>query len=147
MDSSIRFLDNHLDNQKAYTFVIMVSYSDSGWLWVRHRERDTWELPAGHVEAGETADEAACRELYEETGAVDYSIVSIRSYSGSYQSQKVYGKIYLVNIFNREPLKDSSEITENRVFTGIPDHLTYPDIQPLFFAEVQKNLPLDYFKR
>ena len=37
------------------------------WLMVNHIERG-WELPGGWVEEGETADMAALRELYEESG-------------------------------------------------------------------------------
>ena len=36
-------------------------------LFVEHPERG-WEIPGGHVEPGETPDEAMLRELYEETG-------------------------------------------------------------------------------
>ena len=37
-----------------------------------HKERDTWESPGGHIDEGETPLEAAERELYEETGAIDF---------------------------------------------------------------------------
>ena len=38
----------------------------------RHRERDTWEMQGGHIEANETPLEAARRELYEESGALEF---------------------------------------------------------------------------
>lgn len=34
------------------------------------RGRLLWSLPKGHIEAGETTEEAACREVAEETGIV-----------------------------------------------------------------------------
>ena len=37
------------------------------WLMVRHVERG-WELPGGAIRKGEAVDEAALRELFEETG-------------------------------------------------------------------------------
>src|SRR5579885_3536973 len=33
-----------------------------------HRRNNTWVMPKGHIEPGETADEAALREVAEETG-------------------------------------------------------------------------------
>jgi 8-oxo-dGTP pyrophosphatase MutT (NUDIX family) len=37
-------------------------------LLISTREGRRWQLPKGHIEAGETADEAAVREVREETG-------------------------------------------------------------------------------
>lgn len=34
----------------------------------RRRETKSWVLPKGHVEPGETLQQAALREIYEETG-------------------------------------------------------------------------------
>jgi 8-oxo-dGTP diphosphatase len=44
---------------------------DGKWLVVKKKYgglKDKWSIPAGFVEAGETIDEAAIREVYEETG-------------------------------------------------------------------------------
>lgn len=37
-------------------------------LLIRHRNGGHWGFPKGHVEDGETEEETACREIYEETG-------------------------------------------------------------------------------
>ena len=43
---------------------------DGRVLLVRHRKLDQWLQPGGHIEARETPDEAAVREVREETGAL-----------------------------------------------------------------------------
>ena len=46
---------------------------ESEVLFVEHPERG-WEIPGGHLESGESPEEALLRELFEETG-VRYNIV------------------------------------------------------------------------
>ncbi|MBY6036699.1 NUDIX hydrolase [Fictibacillus nanhaiensis] len=57
---------------------------DGKWLVVKKKYgglKGKWSLPAGFVEAGETVDEAALREIFEETGIVGevVSMLGIRS--------------------------------------------------------------------
>lgn len=46
---------------------------------------DTWEMPGGQVEAGETLDEALCREVLEETGVVVRPVAVVGVYHNATQ--------------------------------------------------------------
>lgn len=47
----------------------VVVFNPAGWvLLVRHARFGLWVFPGGHVDPGETPDEAAAREVQEETG-------------------------------------------------------------------------------
>lgn len=47
------------------------------WHQVKSGETPSWCLPGGHVESGETFEEAAVRELKEETGITDIADVRV----------------------------------------------------------------------
>ena len=49
-------------------FVVVLSHQEGKILLSRHRQRQTWETQGGHIEPGETPEQAARRELREETG-------------------------------------------------------------------------------
>jgi 8-oxo-dGTP diphosphatase len=132
INSGIRFFYPSEDLVIPYVFAIIVTEYQGKWLWVRHKERKTWELPAGHIEPGESPEKAAHRELYEETGALDYTMDQVVSYEGVYLGKTVFGMIFLARISRLGPLPDF-EIGETKLFNGIPDDLTYPQIQPAFF--------------
>ena len=131
----IRFFNPDIPIRAPYTFAIMVSRYLDQWIWVKQRGKDSWELPAGHVESGETPLKAARRELFEETGALDFKICPVISYEGILNGNQVYGMIFLAEITNLGPLPHF-EIDEIRFFDGIPEELTYPLLQPEFFNYV-----------
>ena len=44
--------------------VCACKYKDK-WVFAKHKDRDTWELPGGHIEQGEDFMTAGMRELFE----------------------------------------------------------------------------------
>lgn len=109
--------------------VIASSYKDE-WVFVQHRERDTWEVPGGRREPGESILDTAKRELYEETGAVDFTIKEVMDYNVILNDKPSYGRLYLSDIKTLGKLPDS-EIEHVKSFKNIPDNLTYPYIQSI----------------
>lgn len=47
---------------------VVVRRGEGGWEVCLIRVRDAWSLPKGNVDAGETAEQTALREIAEETG-------------------------------------------------------------------------------
>ena len=73
-------------------FLIVRGNPIESFLLMKHPRR--WDLPKGHVDAGETELQCALRELYEETGiaAEDIEIASTFCYEHRYKvNQKRYG--------------------------------------------------------
>ena len=75
----VNFYDNIDD--KMLKFAVIISKTNGKWVFCKHKERDTLEVPGGHREKGETILETARRELREETGAIDFIIEPICIYS------------------------------------------------------------------
>jgi len=79
--------------------------------------------------------------LYEETGAIKYNLEPICGYSVGTGARTTYGQLYYAEIKELGALP-GYEICEIKQVGGLPDHLTYPKIQPLLFerAVAFKNL-------
>lgn len=120
-------------------YAVIITKHDGKLLWCRHEARQTWEVPGGHIEAGESALEAAARELQEETGALSFSLKPVCWYRLHF-SDGGMGSMSILCAAEVHTLGELySEIAEVRTFDKIPSALTYPDIQPFLLAEVQRR--------
>ena len=121
-------------------YVVLVTKYKGRLVVVRHKDRTTWEVPGGHIELGEKPDEAAARELVEETGAVTFSVKAITDYSVSRNDEgPTYGRLYYCTIDEIGPLGDT-EIGEVKMVDNLPENLTYKDIQPKLMEKVMNSL-------
>jgi 8-oxo-dGTP diphosphatase len=115
------------------TYVVMGARYEGQWIFVRHRQRLSWELPAGHIEYGESPDQAAVRELYEEAGVVNSSLTVIADYGVEFMGKQAFGRLYFADVKELEPLPEY-EIKEIKFSSELPSHLTYPEVQTLLFS-------------
>lgn len=69
-----------LGSLETYKYVVVLSKYNGKILLSRHKDRTTWETQGGHIEDGETPLDAAKRELYEESGAIDFDIEPLCDY-------------------------------------------------------------------
>lgn len=126
-----------LGSQRVYTYVAVLSCYQGRLLLSRKKGHDTWETQGGHIEPGETPLEAARRELFEESGALAFTITPVCDYS----ALGTHGVFFVADITGLGPLPQS-EMAEVRNFDALPppEALTYPGITPLLCARVRKWL-------
>ena len=85
-------------------FAVIIAKSGGKWVFCKHKERETYEIPGGHREVGELIDETAKRELREETGALKFTIEPICVYSVTGKNrvnssgEETYGMLYFADI-------------------------------------------------
>lgn len=112
-------------------YVLVAAYYEGKWIFCRHVNRSTWELPGGKREPGETAADAARRELREETGASAFTLTPVCVYE-IVKNDVRYGMLFLANVKKIDEL-GPFEIAEIQVSDELPNKLRFPDIQPGLF--------------
>lgn len=138
--TTIRFYEEVED--KLLRFAVIIAKTEGKWIFCKHRERNTLEVPGGHREAGELILETAKRELYEETGAIDFDITPICVYSvtapDNFDGEESFGMLYFADVraFEKEL---HSEIEKIIITEELPENWTYPLIQPELVKEAQRR--------
>lgn len=135
----VKFYDTIDDS--LLKFAVIVSKYQNNWVFCKHRERTTYEIPGGHREKDETPLQAAERELKEETGALTYDISPICVYSVINDGEESFGMLYFAEIHSFEK-ELTGEIESIHFFEKMPESLTYPLIQPKLFEEVIRRKEL-----
>jgi len=125
-------------------FAVIIAKADGKWVFCKHRERDTFEIPGGHREPGEAIDDTAVRELQEETGAKDFTIKPVCVYSVTGKNrvndtgEEMYGMLYSADISGFEK-ELHSEMEKVCLFDELPEAWTYPLIQPKLIREAGRR--------
>ena len=138
----VRFYDTV--NDELLKYAVIISQSNGKWVFCKHKERDTYEVPGGHREAGENILETAKRELQEETGAIKFEIKPICVYSVTGKTrvndtgEETFGLLCFAEIteFAKEL---HSEMEKVVLMDDLPENWTYPLIQPKLIEEARKK--------
>ena len=119
---------------QQYKYVVVLSEYKGKILLSRHKNRTTWETQGGHIELGEEPLEAAKRELYEESGAIDYEIEPLCEYWAGVEGTDDWanGMVFYAKIYTLGQMPES-EMIETKQFDELPQNLTYPEITPVLF--------------
>lgn len=136
----VNFYDSFDDS--LLKFAVIITKHKGKYVFCKHRERTTLEIPGGHRELNEDINATAKRELHEETGAIEYEIKPICVYSviapDNFNGEETFGMLYFADIktFEKEL---HSEIEKIVLLDGMPDEWTYPLIQPKLIVEAIKR--------
>ena len=136
----VNFLDDVDDS--LLKFAVIISKTNGKWVFCKHKERDTYEIPGGHREKGELISGTAKRELKEETGAVDFTIkpvcvYSVKGKTSVNESDVNYGMLFVADIHSFGEIH--SEIEKIIIMENPIDNWTYPLIQPKLLQEAQRR--------
>lgn len=145
MYMKVNFYENTDDS--LLKFAVIISKHNEKWVFCKHKNRNTYEVPGGHREKNETILETAKRELKEETGALEFSISPICIYSVTGQNmvnqsgEETYGMLFAAEIqtFEKEL---HSEMESIYLFDDLPSDWTYPQIQPILIEEYLRRVKI-----
>lgn len=137
---TVRFYEEAED--RLLKFAVIITKSKGKWVFCKHWERETYEVPGGHREEGEDIEDTARRELYEETGAVKFSLVPVCVYSvvqddGDDRTES-FGKLYYAEVEQFEE-QLHSEIEKIILADELVENWTYPLIQPKLLEEAKRR--------
>lgn len=144
--TEVRFYDDPPDERLR--FAVILAVHNGKWVFCRHKARQTYELPGGRRETGETVCAAARRELWEETGALEYTLAPVCAYGVTGRSRvnpaggETLGMLFYAEIRSLGALPPHSEMACVALLDRPPtlrEAWTYPDIQPLLLREYERR--------
>lgn len=135
---TVGLLSDGIEPQKV-TYVVVAARHRGGWLFVRHRRRGGYELPAGHPDDREDSLAAAVRELTEETGAREFIMEPVSYYYVDSGSGREYGRLFYAEVQSMGEIGDNDEIEGVRIFRRIPQELSLPEVMSFLFRVASQH--------
>lgn len=102
--------------------VWVISKYNEQWLLTDHKDRGL-EFPGGKVEKGETADQAALREINEETGGIINHLTYLGQYKVNAKSEIVIKNIYYAQIEHLEQKEHYFETNGPVLIKKLPQNI------------------------
>ena len=143
----VKFYDSVDDS--LLKFAVIVSQGNGKWVFCKHKERDTYEVPGGHREAGESILETAKRELQEETGAIRFDMKPLCVYSVTGKTrvndtgEESFGLLCYAEI-TEFATELHSEMEKIVLLDELPEEWTYPLIEKYFQKYLQMKNTIDF---
>ncbi|RKX95703.1 MAG: DNA mismatch repair protein MutT [Spirochaetes bacterium] len=125
------------------TYSVVAARHQNTWVCVRLKGRTDWCFPGGGREEGESMEENARRELFEETGALEYDMYPLGVYGVDHGNRFSWGGLYAAEIHSFGDVPAEFEIAERRYFKDFPfDNARFPDIMPEMMDWLNENMIL-----
>lgn len=140
----IRYYEIDEVADRQFKYAVIVAGFENKWLFCRQKTRQTYELPAGRREEGESIIAAAERELREETGAVRYVLKPLLAFHVAVGNEQPddnspYGLLCLARVDELGPLPGDLEMAEVVILDQMPENLSYPEVQPQLFDLARRS--------
>ncbi|HEX6594478.1 MAG TPA: nucleoside triphosphatase YtkD [Bacillota bacterium] len=122
----LSFADHPFSKHPKHVWVICM-YNNK-WLLTEHKDRGL-EFPGGNVEKGETAREAAIREVREETGGIIRKITYIGQYYVQGKGGNIIKNVYVAEIAELRKqatyFETNGPVLLSEIPTNVKDHELY----------------------